>query len=219
MSSATASGSRQRPYHHGSLRSALIDAGVALAREGGPERVILREAAREAGVSHSAAYRHFADREALLAEVSRAARSELATQMRRGVEDASDPVSRLGAVGTAYVTFAVNEPGLFRVAFDSHPVPDLDPRGNRSTVEAASETAEPFDILNQVLDEVQAVGLLDPNRRPGAAIAAWSAVHGLAALLVDGPLPTTREGIDFALEQVLGLIARGLLGVDPEAGR
>ena len=68
MSTDSADSDRRKPYHHGSLRSALIEASIALAREGGPDRVILREAARAAGVSHSAAYRHFADRDALLAD-------------------------------------------------------------------------------------------------------------------------------------------------------
>ena len=71
MSFVIADSDPRKPYHHGSLHSALIEASIALAREGGPDRVILREAARAAGVSHSAAYRHFADREALLAEVAR----------------------------------------------------------------------------------------------------------------------------------------------------
>src|ERR1700740_3669709 len=101
-----------KPYHHGSLRSALIEASIALAREGGPDRVILREAARAAGVSHSAAYRHFADREALLAEVSQHARHALAAEMRRQVSRTRDPRRRLQAVGTAYVDFALAEPGL-----------------------------------------------------------------------------------------------------------
>jgi AcrR family transcriptional regulator len=217
MSSADVSPNRRRSYHHGSLRSALIDAGIALAREGGPDSVILREAARAAGVSHSAAYRHFADREALLAAVSRHARSELAAQMHRGVDRAADPVSRLGAVGTAYVNFALTQPGLFRTAFCSHPAAGGDKRDPPTAHEAEAQTdgAEPYEILGQVLDQAQSAGLLDPNRRPGAAIAAWSAVHGLASLLVDGPLPATQADIDFALGQVLELVARGLLKQPP----
>src|ERR1700736_3179995 len=110
MSSVSAGSPGKKPYHHGALHSALIEASIALAREGGPDRVILREAAREAGVSHSAAYRHFTDREALLAEVSRHARRELAAEMRRRVNRAKDPLERLQAVGTAYVDFALPSP-------------------------------------------------------------------------------------------------------------
>ena len=208
MSPASAEPERRKPYHHGSLNSALVDASIALAREGGPDRVILREAARVAGVSHSAAYRHFADREALLAEVSRHARSELAAEMRRRVARAKGPRQRLRAVGTAYIDFALAEPGLFRTAFTSHPAtsPSADADDG-----SAGGGADPFDILGDVLDQCQAAGLLDPRRRPGAEIAAWSAVHGLANLLLDGPLPRTGAGLEFARRQVMELIERGLL--------
>lgn len=192
----------KKGYHHGALHSALVEASIALARAGGPDRVILREAARAAGVSHSAAYRHFADREALLAEVSSYARGELAGQMRRRVNRTNDPRTRLRAVGTAYIDFAIAEPGLFRAVFTSHPATSPEP---------TDTTADPFGILGQVLDEAQAAGLLDASRRPGAEIAAWSAVHGLACLLLDGPLPHSPAAVRFARAQVFDLIERGLL--------
>jgi AcrR family transcriptional regulator len=208
MSTDSADPDPRKPYHHGSLRSALIEASIALAREGGPDRVILREAARAAGVSHSAAYRHFADREELLAEVASFARNELAAEMRRRVNRAKDPRRRLRAVGTAYVDFALAEPGLFRTAFTSHPATSGDSDDDRAT---GTAVADPFDVLGQVLDEAQAAGLLDPRRRPGAEIAAWSAVHGLAGLLLDGPLPASAAAIKFSRGRVLDLIERGLL--------
>jgi len=207
MSSVSVDPLGKKSYHHGALRPALVAASIALAREGGPDRVVLREAARAAGVSHSAAYRHFADREELLAEVARFARNELATEMRRQVNRFKDPRRRLRAVGTAYLDFALTEPGLFRTAFTSHPATS-GPRDDDGAI-------EPFDVLGQVLDETQAAGLLDPGRRAGAEIAAWSAVHGLAGLLVDGPLPPSAAGIKFAREQVLDLIERGLLNLTP----
>ena len=215
MSPDSADPDPRKPYHHGSLRTALIDASIALAREGGPDRVILREAARAAGVSHSAAYRHFADREALLAEVAAFARNELAAEMRRRVNRTKDPLRRLRAVGTAYIDFALTEPGLFRTAFTSHPATSPDTEDDQALGrEDASHTtaiADPYEVLGQVLDEVQAAGLLDPRRRPGAEIAVWSAVHGLAGLLLDGPLPTSAADIKFSRGQVLDLIERGLL--------
>jgi AcrR family transcriptional regulator len=215
MSSIGADPTDRKPYHHGSLHSALVEASVALAREGGPDRVILREAARAAGVSHSAAYRHFADREALLAEVSAYARNELAAQMLRRVNSAKGPRRRLRAVGTAYIDFALTEPGLFRTAFTSHPATFRDAEDDRATTgEGPTHTttgAEPFEVLGQVLDEANTAGLLDPALRPGAEIAAWSAVHGLAGLLLDGPLPPNAAAIKFARGQVLDLVERGLL--------
>jgi AcrR family transcriptional regulator len=211
MSPASAEPERRKPYHHGSLNSALVDASIALAREGGPDRVILREAARAAGVSHSAAYRHFADREALLAEVSRHARGELAAEMRRRVARAKGPRQRLRAVGTAYIDFALTEPGLFRTAFTSHPATSPAADQDRGNAGSPGDGVDPFEILGEVLDQCQAAGLLNPHRRPGAEIAVWSAVHGLANLLLDGPLPRTAAGIEFAQRQVWELIERGLL--------
>ena len=210
MSPASADPERRKPYHHGALNSALVEASIALAREGGPDRVILREAARAAGVSHSAAYRHFADREALLAEVARHARSELAAEMRRRVARAKGPRQRLRAVGTAYIDYALREPGLFRTAFTSHPATSPAAQ-NRAEAGSPGDGADPFEVLGEVLDQCQAAGLLNPRHRNGAEIAAWSAVHGLAGLLLDGPLPRTEAGIEFARRQVLELIERGLL--------
>ncbi|MBV8929728.1 MAG: TetR/AcrR family transcriptional regulator [Mycobacteriaceae bacterium] len=203
----------KKGYHHGALHKALVEASIALAREGGPDRVILREAARAAGVSHSAAYRHFADREALLAEVARYARNELAAEMRRRVDRAKDPRRRLRAIGTAYIDFALAEPGLFRTAFTSHPAISGDREHNPVAEDPTRNTAwaDPSDVLGQVLDEAQAAGLLDPRRRPGAEIAAWSAVHGLAGLLLDGPLPTAAAAIKFSRGKVLDVVERGLL--------
>ncbi|MFX0577523.1 TetR/AcrR family transcriptional regulator [Nocardia nepalensis] len=226
MNAATADSERRRPYHHGALHTALIEASVELARAGGPDRVVLREAARVAGVSHSAAYRHFADREALLAEVSRQARAELAAEMRRHIDMASGPGESLQAVGVAYIDFALTQPGLFRAAFTSHPAAngnDVQAQDNPSAVarsDGASRFgagAEPFDILGQVLDETMAAGLLAPDRRPGAEIAVWSAVHGLASLLLDGPLPVGAADIEYASNRVFELIGRGLFAAPDQA--
>src|SRR5215831_11691456 len=156
MSSVSADPPGKKSYHHGALRSALVQASIALAREGGPDRVILREAARAAGVSHSAAYRHFADREALLAEVAGFARNELAAEMRRRVNRTKDPRRRLQAVGMAYVDFALSQPGLFRTAFTSHAATydaDGDALPDGPASRSPTEGADPYEILGHVLDE------------------------------------------------------------------
>src|SRR6202022_696015 len=91
------------------------------------------------------------------------------------------------------------------------PAPEDHDRPPGPQTRPPADSTEPFEILGQVLDQAQDAGLLDPHRRPGAEIAAWSAVHGLASLLLDGPLPTTDADIEFSFRQVLDLIARGLL--------
>lgn len=115
---------KRSTYRHGDLRNALIQAGVELARQGGPEAVVLRATTRHAGVAPNAAYRHFADRGALLHAVSQAAMAQVARTMeaeQAAVAPTADEKTaaraRFRAVGTGYLRFAQEEPGLFRAAF------------------------------------------------------------------------------------------------------
>jgi AcrR family transcriptional regulator len=204
---------RPQPYHHGNLRPVLVDTAVELARSTGPDGVVLREVARRAGVSHNAAYRHFTDRAALLAEVADSAMAELEAAMRARADavTATDPiqraVKRLGETGRAYLRFAVEQPGLFAVAFTC-------PEGVAVHRDRGTLTG-PFAFLNSVLDELVDVGALRPSRREGADVACWSMVHGYAELHVHGPLrEVPPEQRDALLEPVLDVVQRGLFG-DP----
>jgi AcrR family transcriptional regulator len=206
--------SSPRPYHHGRLREALVDAGVALARRQGPEAVVLRAAARDADASHNAAYRHFADRDELLRAVCERCMSKLATLMEQrigAVPTDSDSIAsawaRLGALGRAYVEFATTEPGWFRTAFAV-------PRSTHTFAPGEGVGASglgPYDLLAARLDELVDVGAMASERRPGAEYGAWSAVHGLATLVNDGPLrdlPAAER--ERALRTVLEVISHGL---------
>jgi AcrR family transcriptional regulator len=178
-------------YRHGDLRRALLTAGIDMARSGGPSSVVLREATRRAGVAPNAAYRHFRDRATLLGAVSDAALAALAVAIeaeQAALPPASDVAAaaraRFRAVGSGYLRFARAEPGLFRTAFS---VPDnLD--GGVSAARAGASGLTPFQLLAAALDGLVEAGALVPERRPGAEFLAWSAVHGLATLLIDGPL-------------------------------
>lgn len=198
-----APGAVRTTYRHGDLRRALLTAGLDLARAGGPGAVVLREATRRAGVSPNAAYRHFADRAALLGAVCDAAQSAFAVAIedeQASLPRTRDPAkaarARFGAVGTGYVRFARAEPGLFRTAFA---VPDnLD---NRDSVTRAGRSGlTPFQLLTTALDGLVVTGVLPPERRTGAEFLAWSSVHGLATLLIDGPL----RALDDRQAQALG---------------
>ncbi len=207
-----------RPYHHGNLREALVQAAADLARERGPDGVVLREVARRTGVSHNAAYRHFADRDQLLGEVAAQGMARLAAHMRTrtGEVALADPVAaareRLRATGRAYVEFALAEPGFFEVAFAA--VADkVEPDLTEPDL-AAQETpeADPYTQLNLALDELVAVGEVTPERRVGAEVACWSAVHGFSQLHL-GPLhgfPAEERATH--LELMLDVIERGLVG-------
>jgi AcrR family transcriptional regulator len=183
---------RSRPratYRHGDLRRALVDAGIALARHGGPNAVVLREATRRAGVVPNAAYRHFRSRDELLQAVRDAALAALAVTMEnelaavRRDDDADYARASLRAIGAAYLRFAQTEPGLFRTAFATGPAP-----GEGDRVIAGTSGLGPFELLAAALDRLVASGVLPSDRRPAAEYLAWSAVHGLAMLVLDGPL-------------------------------
>lgn len=168
-------------YHHGDLRTALIDAGLYLTRTGGPEALTIREATRRVGVSPNAAYRHFADREALLGAVATAiqhrmaARMQSSTRRRGSTRPRAD--DRLRAVGLGYIKFALDEPGWFTVAFFGADLP---------TGETAA--APPYVALVDALDAMSDAGVLSPEQREGAEWPCWSAVHGFAELALRGPL-------------------------------
>lgn len=174
------------PRPRGSVRPAMVQAGLELARAGGPDAVILREVTRNVGVVPNAAYRHFADREALLAAVRDEALSMLGLRMADGMNRVSAGPGteqgarlRLRAVGTAYLAFAREEPGLFDTAFTSaHPHPSTDASPDRQT---------PFRHLQAALDNLVEAGVLAPERKPVIEYPIWAAVHGMAALL-RGPL-------------------------------
>ncbi|MBW5482591.1 TetR/AcrR family transcriptional regulator [Streptomyces bambusae] len=205
---------KRTTYRHGNLRNALLDAAVELAREGGPDAVALREVTRRAGVAPNAAYRHFADRGALVHEVSQAAMAQVARTMEAelaAVPATDDPAARararFRAVGTGYIRFATREPGLFRTAFH---VP-ADMAYATDTTAAGAGGLTPFEILSASLDDLVTTGILPEDRRPGAEFLAWSAVHGLSVLMIDGPLRgITPDQADSAAQDVIDMIERGI---------
>jgi AcrR family transcriptional regulator len=206
------------------LRATLLEHGIALAREGGPDAVSLRDVQRRAGVSNSAAYRHYADRDALLVAISEHASAEMARRMEEqmaAAEGASAPSgrgsaaaarrrarARFRATGSAYLDFALAEPGLFAVAMHpgaqpdkEHPVPDARGPGGLG----------PYQLLVHCVDELVSTGVLSAENRAFTDVAAWASVHGLAVLLLDGPLaalgPDERQA---AIERLLDLVEGGL---------
>jgi AcrR family transcriptional regulator len=197
-------------YHHGHLREALTATAYELARTDGPDGVVLREVARRTGVSHNAAYRHFADRDELLSDVAGLAMDQLAQSMltRIAAITVGGPAQRawlhLAETGRAYVEFALAEPGLFALAFAGH-----EPADHEGEPDPAAPG--PYDVLGGVLDELVAAGEIAPADRVGADLYCWAAVHGFALLHLGGPLaaepPAARAA---ALERLLVTIARGL---------
>lgn len=205
---------RRDTYRHGDLRRALLDAGIALARQGGPDAVVLREATRRAGVAPNAAYRHFAGRDDLLAAVRAAAVSAMARAMEAELAQllptgtpAQQAHAKVRAVGAGYLRFAQAETGLFRTAFGGPFAVDRD----SDAAKAGQSGRNPFEHLNAALDELVAAGALPAARRPGAEYLAWSTVHGLALLCIDGPLRAAPADVLALLgERLLDMVERGI---------
>lgn len=203
---------RRSSYHHGDLRNALLAAAVELAERDGPEAVTIRAAARKVGVTPTAAYRHFSGQLELLKAIKEEAVARLGRAMLHylnELDDSADPavdvVRRLVAMGRGYVRFAVSEPGLFRTAFvrgESRPGPDQ-----------MANPEDPYGLLCRGLDDLVEVGCLDPQCRPMAEFAAWSAVHGVASMLISGPLAELDEPErEQAVLRTLEMVVRGLAG-------
>ncbi len=211
------SGGKGGSYHHGDLRNALVTAAVAQIDAGGVAAFSLREAARTVGVSANAAYRHFADRSALLRAVAVRGFEQLARAMQRArarageagrdaKEDAKE-IARFKATGRAYVRFALRYPHRFRLMFG--------PDGLCTMREGDQPSPSAYDVLGESLDELVEAGLLSPRTRPRATLAAWTVVHGFATLLLEDAsrYGTARER-DAALEALLEFAVAGLLARD-----
>ncbi len=167
-------------YHHGDLRRALLDAALDLLKKG--EDVALRDVARRAGVSHTAPYRHFADKDALLAAVGEEGFLALAKALRASIAKVEEPLARYYAASSAYVRFAVRHPAHYRVMF-----------GARSAMKAPeipsallSAGQEAFGLLLALIVEMQQAKLIRRGEPLEIAVALWSMEHGLAMLELDG---------------------------------
>lgn len=170
---------RKRNYHHGDLRAALLEAARALLTEGGIEALSLRAVARRAGVSAAAPYHHFKDKAELVSALERVVTARLAGVKRTALEGLSDPEDRLRALGVHFVCYSIAHPAEFRLLCR----PEM-----RLPFDADGGEEDPsFQILLEIIDEMIAQGRWRVDRKV-AAVTAWSLVHGLASLLVDGPL-------------------------------
>ena len=191
-------------YHHGDLARALVDAATQLVERAGPSALTLREAARLAGVSVAAPYRHFADRDALLAAVLTEGFDELA----QGTDDARETalaeagaLAALRAVGLAYVQFAARRPSIYRLMFG----PECDKAAHPGLMAAGHRA---LGVLVQAVRDAQAAGQVRPAPPEMVALAGWSLCHGLASLHTDGLLASS---LSVPVEQAAGWLVDMLL--------
>jgi AcrR family transcriptional regulator len=177
-------------YHHGALAEAMVEQATAEVRERGSESVSLRRIAGTLGVSPSAAYNHFPDKDGLLHEVGERGHVELDRRMGLAVakhraKTNAGAVARFRALGEAYFSFAVDEPNLFLLTF------------GRMCFNAGAEKEEsgPYARLAGSLDELQARGLLRAGIRPNLDLTVWAAVHGMCVLILEGGVPAAASNV------------------------
>lgn len=202
-----------RTYHHGDLREALLTATLQIVRGDGPDAVTLRDVAKRAGVSEAAPYHHFESKSHLLLEAAARGYRALGDRLAGAFEATPDPRARLVALGAAYVRFALDEPGYFRLLFGAHIVELVAHPAATATKEAGRAAA---DHLRRGVAEFHA------STRCGVAVRdleriVWAQVHGLAWLVLEQelrPQPSHAEAASLA-ETALGAILDGIQLTSP----
>jgi AcrR family transcriptional regulator len=191
-------------YHHGDLDIALISTARKLIKKYGLEHISLRQVAHEIGVSPSAVYHYYTDRDSLLAAVGFSLFEELADyqELKLGEITGSSlraTRERFRTLGRTYFDWAVKEPHLFNLMFSGLCLMDPKTQKNR-------EESRAFNNLTKCLDDLLAADLMDPKMRPYGELLAWSVVHGATSLIVGGHLePENYELILDGIEQSLGI--------------
>lgn len=205
-----------RAYHHGDLKNALVRAGLDLLIEQGVAALNLREVARRAGVSHAAPYRHFVDKEALLAAIAEDGFRQLEQTVAAAAASHNQMIDAFCAVGAAYVRFALEQPEVFRLMFS-------DIVGDRSLHPSLYLAAKAsFHLLLGLIVEGQQRGDFIAGNPEALTASVWAMVHGLATLLVENQIGPGAQGvspthldaetlIEFHLRQILASIQRRTL--------
>ncbi|MDI5967313.1 TetR/AcrR family transcriptional regulator [Streptomyces sp. SL13] len=190
----------ERPYHHGRLRAALLDAAERRMREQGADQLSLRDLAREIGVSHAAPRRHFPDRQALLDALAEDGFTRLDTVLRTALTGADkDFPSRVRATMTAYAHFATENAALLELMYAGKHRP-----GGTRIVKAAEA---PFELMNELLVEGQAQGALQPGALDRIGIILLATLQGIAAI-INGNI-VERELLDDLVDTAIDQFLRG----------
>jgi len=197
-------------YHHGDLHRSLIEAASALLNEDQNWNFSLREVARRAGVSHNAPYNHFADKHELLAAIAATGFQQLGDRLLASIEGIENPKTALIKSAVVYISFGLENPARYRLMFG----PVLTPtRASSSLLETAAGGARA--ILGEIIYRGARAGVFaaSPQKKEElqiAILAAWSAVHGLTMLSLDGLAETVVPNVSDVAEKFARTVGRGL---------
>jgi AcrR family transcriptional regulator len=202
----------KQKYHHGDLRTALLDSALEIIGELGPQGLTIREVARRAGVSHAAPYRHFTDKDELILGVVERGFALMQDTMQAEKEAAGeDPLSQFAASGMAYVNFALNHPAYYRVMFSGNL---LSTTGNVSFQHTSRDALQ--DLVADVT-QCQQLGIIKEGDPVTQALTILSTIHGFASLVNDnriGHLIDNPYSLEDIRDTVLVAIFQGI-GVTP----
>jgi AcrR family transcriptional regulator len=190
----------ERPYHHGNLRTALLEQAERTLRERGVQALSLREIAREVGVSHAAPRRHFPDRQALLDALAEAGFARLGAELRAAAGGAGEDFeARLRATAAAYIKFATRDAALLELMFAGK-------HGDSSG--ALNEAAErAFAVMLELIEQGQAVGALEPGEPERVGLVLFATIQGIAALVTGGMVEP--EQLDWLVADAIAHFLRG----------
>lgn len=189
----------KKAYHHGELRESLLEAAELLLEEDGPGGLSLRKVGRRLGVTPGAPYRHFEDKDALLAALAVRGFERLRERMLAEQDGSANGEERMRRAGLGYLEFAAQHPELFRLMFGWMP--------SRDVPELCEASDAAFAGLRGILEGCEQEGLLTKSVQD-AGLMAWSAVHGAAFLLIDKRLMLGDE--EPCAEGVLALLHEGI---------
>jgi AcrR family transcriptional regulator len=188
------------PYHHGHLASELVRVAIAQLNENGVDSITLRGVCGELGVSQSAAYHHFENKEALLQAMSSQGEAELTRRFKAAIEGIGKntdkaAISRFDALGRAYINFAIEEPHLFTLTF-----------GPMCNFNSEEIDAESMEMLRHSLTELAERGLISPKNIEPLALLAWTSVHGFSQLVISGLM--SKELVEPLLASIRHLVLK-----------
>ena len=170
-------------YHHGDLESALVDAAIALVRKYGPDQLSLRAVSADVGVSPSASYHYFKDKDALVSAVGTVLFERLGQMQEKAIAKVKGvgpeaAIKKFEAMGSAYFEWALAEPNLYRLIFGGFCEHVMDDHQSKA-----------WQLLQQGLDELLRHGVISKEARFGGEVVVWSSVHGASSLIIEGLMP------------------------------
>ena len=196
----------RQSYHHGDLEVALIEAAIELVRKNGPDHLSLRATADRVGVSPSAVYHYFPDKDSLIRGVGKKLFEDLFLMQKEALDKISGSSARAAKqryreLGRTYFRWANKEPNLYRLMFGGFCSTDFCSRDAQGTY----AQAEAFLMLTKTIDDLYETGVISNKMRKYGALLSWSCVQGASTLIVEGHLPeeafeTLLDGLGFAME-------------------